>query len=136
MIRRPRNAQDLARIEDYLNELRTLRAHFVQINPDGGSSTGTLYFERPDKMRLDYNPPSELLIIANGWKLVYQDRRLEQVSQLFTSRTPLGFLLEDEIRLQGGDVTVTDLHPPRRRDPDRAGADRRAGRGLDHAGVR
>ena len=51
-------------------------------------------------MRLDYDPPSELLIIANGWKLVYQDRRLKQVSQLFTSQTPLGFLLEDEIRLQ------------------------------------
>lgn len=103
------NAADLARIENYLNGLTTLRARFVQINPDGGTATGTLYFERPDKMRLDYDPPSELLIIANDWKLVYQDRRLEQISQLFTSSTPLGFLLEDEIRLQGGDVTVTNL---------------------------
>jgi outer membrane lipoprotein-sorting protein len=103
------NAEDLARIEDYLNGLRTLRAKFVQINPDGGTATGTLYFDRPDKMRLDYDPPSELLIIANGWKLVYQDRRLKQISQLFTSSTPLGFLLEDQIRLRGGDVTVTSL---------------------------
>jgi outer membrane lipoprotein-sorting protein len=103
------NAEDLARIEDYLNGLRTLRAKFVQINPDGGTATGTLYFDRPDKMRLDYDPPSELLIIANGWKLVYQDRRLKQISQLFTSSTPLGFLLEDQIRLQGGDVAVTSL---------------------------
>jgi outer membrane lipoprotein-sorting protein len=60
-------------------------------------------------MRLDYDPPSELLIIANDWKLVYQDRRLEQISQLFTSQTPLGFLLEDEIDLGGGNVTVTSL---------------------------
>jgi len=103
------NAEDLARVEDYLNNLTTLRARFVQINPDGGTATGTLYFERPDKMRLDYDPPSKLLIIANDWKLVYQDRRLEQISQLFTSSTPLGFLLEDEIRLQGGDATVTNL---------------------------
>jgi outer membrane lipoprotein-sorting protein len=103
------NAEDLARIEDYLNGLRTLRAKFVQINPDGGTATGTLYFDRPDKLRLDYDPPSELLIIANGWKLVYQDRRLKQISQLFTSSTPLGFLLEDQIRLQGGDVAVTSL---------------------------
>jgi outer membrane lipoprotein-sorting protein len=103
------HAADLARIEDYFNHLTTLRARFVQINPDGGTASGTLYYERPDKMRLDYDPPSELLIIANDWKLVYQDRRLEQVSQLFTSQTPLGFLLEDEIRLRGGDVTVTDL---------------------------
>ena len=102
-------AQDLARIENYLNGLRTLRSEFVQINPDNSTASGTLYYARPDKMRLDYEPPSRLLIIANGWKLVYQDRRLEQVSQLFTSQTPLGFLLEDEIRLSGGDVTVTRL---------------------------
>ena len=102
-------AEDIARIEDYLNGLDTLRADFVQINPDGGTATGKLYYERPDKMRLDYEPPSKLLIIANGWKLVYQDRRLEQISQMFTSSTPLGFLLEDDIRLQGGDVRLTGL---------------------------
>ena len=101
-------AEDLARVEAYLNDLRSLRADFVQINPDGGTATGTLSYARPDKMRLDYDPPSRLLIIANGWKLVYQDRRLKQVSQLFTSSTPLGFLLEDEVRLSG-DVTVTDV---------------------------
>jgi len=103
------SAEDLAQIEGYLNGLRTLRADFVQIAPDGGTATGTFYYARPDKMRLDYDPPSDLLIIANGWKLVYEDRRLEQISQLFTSQTPLGFLLDDEIRLRGGDVTVTSL---------------------------
>ena len=103
------SAEDLAQLEGYLNGLRTLRADFVQIAPDGGTATGTFYYARPDKMRLDYDPPSDLLIIANGWKLVYQDRRLEQISQLFTSQTPLGFLLDDEIRLRGGDVTVTSL---------------------------
>jgi outer membrane lipoprotein-sorting protein len=100
--------EDVAQIESYLNGLRSLRADFVQINPDGGTATGKLYYERPDKMRLDYDPPSRLLIIANGLTLVYQDRRLKQVNRMFTSQTPLGFLLEDEIRLDG-DVTVTDL---------------------------
>jgi outer membrane lipoprotein-sorting protein len=101
-------AAEVAGIEDYLNALRSLRADFVQINPDGSTATGKLYYERPDKMRLDYDPPSRILIIANGWKLVYQDRRLEQVSQLLTSSTPLGFLLEDKVRLSGA-VTLTDL---------------------------
>jgi outer membrane lipoprotein-sorting protein len=102
------SAAEVARIENYLNGLRSLRANFVQINPDGSTATGKLYYERPDKMRLDYDPPERLLIIANGWKLVYQDRRLEQVTQLFTSSTPLGFLLEDKVRLSGA-VTLTDL---------------------------
>ena len=101
-------SEDVARIESYLNGLRSLRADFVQINPDGGTATGKLYYERPDKMRLDYDPPSRLLLVANGLTLIYQDRRLKQVSRLFTSQTPLGFLLKDEIRL-AGDVTVTVL---------------------------
>jgi outer membrane lipoprotein-sorting protein len=107
-IRQPGTSADLARIEAYLNALDSLRSSFVQINPNGGTVTGELYYQRPDKMRLDYDPPSRILIVANGWSLVYHDRRLKQVSHLFTSRTPLGFLLENEIRLSGK-VTVTDV---------------------------
>ena len=33
--------------------------------------TGELYYQRPDKMRLDYDPPSDILIISDGWKLIY-----------------------------------------------------------------
>ena len=102
------HAGDLARIEDYLNNLTTFKADFVQINPDGGTATGELYYQRPDKMRLDYDPPSDILIISDGWTIVYYDRRLEQVSHLFINSTPLGFLLADDIRLSG-DVTVTDV---------------------------
>ena len=102
------HAGDIARVEDYLNDLATLKADFVQINPDGGKVTGELYYQRPDKMRLDYDPPSDILIVSDGWTIVYYDRRLEQVSHLFINSTPLGFLLSDEIRLSG-DVTVTDV---------------------------
>ena len=102
------HAGDLARVEDYLNRLTTLKADFVQINPDGGTVTGELYYQRPDKMRLDYDPPSDILIISDGWHITYYDRRLEQVSHVFPSSTPLGFLLDDEIRLSG-DVTVTEV---------------------------
>jgi outer membrane lipoprotein-sorting protein len=100
------HAGDIARIERYLNGLITLKADFVQINPDGATVTGELYYQRPDKMRLDYDPPSNILIISDGWWVIYYDRQLEQVSHLSIDSTPLGFLLSDEIRLSG-DVTVT-----------------------------
>jgi outer membrane lipoprotein-sorting protein len=103
------HAGDIARIEQYLNGLTTLKADFVQINPNGGTVTGELYYQRPDKMRLDYDPPSEILIISDGWWVIYYDRQLEQVSHLSIGSTPLGFLLSDEIRLSG-DVTVTDVN--------------------------
>jgi outer membrane lipoprotein-sorting protein len=102
------HAGALARVEDYLNGLTTLKADFVQINPDGGTATGELYYQRPDKMRLDYDPPSDILIVSDGWHVTYYDRRLEQASHVFPSSTPLGFLLSDEIRLSG-DVTVTEV---------------------------
>jgi outer membrane lipoprotein-sorting protein len=102
------NAEDVARIENYLNGLKSLRANFVQINPDGTTATGKLYYKRPDKMRLDYGPPSQLLIIANGWDVAYRDAKLKQVNHVFTSQTPLGFLLTEHIRLSG-EVTVTNL---------------------------
>ena len=102
------HAGDIARIEQYLNGLTTLKADFVQINPNGGTVTGELYYQRPDKMRLDYDPPSEILIISDGWWVIYYDRQLEQVSHLSIGSTPLGFLLSDEIRLSGA-VTVTDV---------------------------
>jgi len=100
--------EDVARIEAYLNELRSVRADFVQINPDGRTVGGEFYYARPDKMRLDYDPPSRILIVANGWSLVYHDRRLQQVNYLYTRQTPLGFLLADKVRLSG-DVTVTSV---------------------------
>jgi outer membrane lipoprotein-sorting protein len=99
---------DLARIEAYLNDLGTLRSDFVQINPDGAKVTGELYYQRPDKMRLDYDPPSDILIISDGWWVIFYDRKLEQVSHLTKGSTPLGFLLADHIRLSG-EVTVTDV---------------------------
>jgi outer membrane lipoprotein-sorting protein len=99
---------EVARLEAYLNDLTTLRSDFVQINPDGGRVTGELYYERPDKMRLDYDPPSEILIVSDGWWVIYYDRKLEQVSHLTKDATPLGFLLSDHIQLSGA-VTVTDV---------------------------
>jgi outer membrane lipoprotein-sorting protein len=104
----PSDADDITRIEEYLNDLATLRSTFVQINPDGGRVTGKLYYQRPDKMRLDYDPPSPILIVSDGWWVIYYDRELEQVSHLSIGSTPLGFLLSDEIRLSG-EVTVTDV---------------------------
>jgi outer membrane lipoprotein-sorting protein len=99
---------ELQAIEAYLNDLTTLQATFSQIAPNGELSTGRLYYRRPDKMRLEYDPPNEILIVANDWQVVYVDQKLDQVTGLFTSQTPLGFLLDDEIRLSG-DVTVDEV---------------------------
>lgn len=100
-------ASDVQKIEAYLSDLETLRAHFVQLEPSGNMSTGNLYYARPDKMRLDYDDPNPVLIVANGWQTLYHDRKLDQATHLLTSHTPLAFLLEKEVELSGK-VTITD----------------------------
>jgi outer membrane lipoprotein-sorting protein len=100
--------EPVARVEAYLNSIDTLRSSFVQINPDGGQVTGELYYARPDRMRLEYDPPSGVVIVADEWQVLYHDRRLKQESHLLTGQTPLGFLLSEEIELDG-DVTVTNV---------------------------
>ena len=101
-------AAQVEEIEAYLTSMRSLRADFVQLEPNGGQSSGNLYYLRPDKMRLDYDKPNPVLIVANGWQVIYHDRKLDQVSHLLTNQTPLAFLLKKKVKLSG-DVTVTDV---------------------------
>ena len=45
-------------IEKYFNAIRTMKARFVQTNPNGSIIQGTLYVRRPGRMRFEYDPPS------------------------------------------------------------------------------
>ncbi len=92
-------------IERYLNGIETLRARFVQIAHDGSLSEGRVYLHRPGRMRFEYDPPATLLMVATDWRVVMQDTRTRQTNTIPVSRTPLGLLLDDRIRLSGG-VTV------------------------------
>jgi outer membrane lipoprotein-sorting protein len=99
---------DIARIEACLNDLHTLKAHFLQVAPDGRLSEGTAWLQRPGRMRFEYNPPAPFLLIANHGLLVFIDRSLAQTSNIPLGRTPLGMLLADRVTLSG-DVTVTGV---------------------------
>jgi outer membrane lipoprotein-sorting protein len=96
---------DIERIEAYLNSLKTLKAHFMQVAPDGGLSEGTVWLERPGLMRFQYDPPSPFLLLATHGDLLFRDSSLDQTSRIGLGRTPLGILLADQVRLSGA-VTV------------------------------
>ena len=99
---------DIARVETYLNGLHTLKARFMQIAPDGRSSEGQAWLERPGRMRFQYDPPAPFLLIAGHGLLVFNDRQLNQTSNLPLDRTPLGILLRDDVQLSG-DITVSRI---------------------------
>jgi len=103
-----RDGADLARIEAYLNGVRSLRARFIQSAPNGGITQGVALLQRPGRMRFQYDPPTPYLLVANHGVLVFHDTQLNQTSNIPLSRTPLGILLADRVTLSG-DVTVTKL---------------------------
>jgi outer membrane lipoprotein-sorting protein len=95
---------EVARVEQYLNSIRTLRARFVQVSNDG-TARGTFYLSRPGKLRLEYEAPVTVLLIANGGMLQQYDTRLGQGSYVALDSTPAGLLVAEQIRLSGA-VTV------------------------------
>ena len=99
---------DLSRIENYLDTLRTLKARFLQVAPNGAVAQGTAWLERPGRMRFQYDPPSPLLLVAGYGVVMFRDSSLDQTTNIPLSQTPLGILLADKVHL-GGDVTVTDV---------------------------
>ncbi|NNE83980.1 MAG: outer membrane lipoprotein carrier protein LolA [Alphaproteobacteria bacterium] len=96
---------DVARIEQYLNALTTLDSRFVQFSGQG-IAEGRMFLSRPGDMRIEYEPPVPILMVASGFLLMYHDRELLQTTYLPVSETPAAFLLEEEIKLSGN-VAIT-----------------------------
>jgi outer membrane lipoprotein-sorting protein len=104
----PADADTLRKIETYLDGIGTLEARFEQIGPDGGLATGKVYIHRPGRMRIDYDPPSRVLLVATDWRLVFWDGSIEQQNVIPISQTPLAFLLGEKLELGSG-LEVTRL---------------------------
>lgn len=103
-------SEDTQNYERYLNELKTLSGDFTQTNSKGGTVTGTIQISRPGKMRLTYNPPSTLLILANGKWLITKDTESDQVDYVSLDKTPAAFILRPHIQFSG-DVEITNVVP-------------------------
>jgi outer membrane lipoprotein-sorting protein len=91
----------LGRLAAYLNGIHTLKAHFLQVAPDGRISEGTAWVDRPGRMRFAYAPPTPYLLVAGDGLVMFHDRQLDQTSTVPLDRTPLGILLAPDIRFSG-----------------------------------
>lgn len=105
----PGNANEaLARVNAYLNGINTLTARFVQIGADRQQVGGTLYVQRPGRLRFAYDPPSTLEIVADGRSVAVRDSRLRTNDVYSIGQTPLKFLLRDNVDL-ARDLRVRDV---------------------------
>ncbi len=90
--------------EDHLNGTKTMQARFLQVNPDGSAFEGELYIARPGKMRLVYDPPTPMLMVADGTFLIYVDTEMNDASHIDLDDTPAGLLLKDDLSFTDPDV--------------------------------
>lgn len=103
----------LQRVQNYFNLIRTMQSRFVQVSSNGETAKGTVYIERPGRMRVEYDPPVPIQVICNGDFLIYFDKELEQVTYVPLGSTPAGILLAPSIKLRGDNLKVTAFeHTP------------------------
>jgi outer membrane lipoprotein-sorting protein len=105
----PQDQQDVARIEQYLNDLTSVQARFQQYSAGQGLVFGKIYLRRPGRLRVEYDPPSKVILVADGIALSYYDAELNSLNQVPLNLSPMWFLLKDKVKLTGGDVTVTSF---------------------------
>lgn len=75
----------IASLKKFIQETRTVRAHFEQTLYDRNArtvqeSSGTMQFERPEKFRWSYDKPYQQLIVGDGTQVWFYDGDLNQVT--------------------------------------------------------
>lgn len=91
---------DLARVSQAMNAIRSMQGNFVQIGPEGQVDQGQFYIDKPGKMRFEYASPNPTLIVSDGRWVAVQNRKLNTVDRYALWTTPLSLILGDDIDLR------------------------------------
>ena len=90
----------LIELSDYFNRLNTFQANFRQFADDGSVANGILSIKKPGRLRIDYDKPENLLILASGGQLAIFDPKGDPEPTSFPLRvTPLALILSKQLNL-------------------------------------
>ncbi|MCB1490157.1 MAG: outer-membrane lipoprotein carrier protein LolA [Bauldia sp.] len=101
----------LSNINAYFNGFKTMQGQFIQFGPHGEQSEGDFYIARPGKIRFKYNPPVPLDVIADGRNVAIRNTRTATQDYYPLGKTPLRYLLADNIDLTSGVVNEVRQEP-------------------------
>jgi outer membrane lipoprotein-sorting protein len=93
-------AADLDRLSESLNAIHSLKAEFVQTDPNGAIEQGEVYIDKPGKMRFEYKPPSAVLVVSDGLDVAVFNKKLNTTDRYPLSTTPLNILLSEHVNLR------------------------------------
>jgi outer membrane lipoprotein-sorting protein len=98
----------LKQAQTHLNKIRSMKAAFTQVAPNGQISNGTLYIKRAGKMRWEYSPPTPIIMVTSGNFLRYYDHKLEQISDIPIAGTIAAYLAKNKINFSDNDIKVLE----------------------------
>ncbi len=101
-------SQDLAKIDNALNNTISFSGRFAQYGSDGSFSQGVIYLKRPGKIRFEYEGNNGLLLVSDGVTLTQIDKALNTKDRVPLKSTPLSFFLSENIKLED-DVEIIAL---------------------------
>jgi outer membrane lipoprotein-sorting protein len=97
---------DLDKVSAYLHGMKSLKANFIQLGPDGGMAQGELFLQKPGQIRFEYKPPSPVLIVATEGHLYVRNSKLSTLNSYDLSDTPLGLLLNERVDLKTNKAVI------------------------------
>ena len=103
-------AEDIKKVENYLNNIKTMEARFVQTASNGNTSEGKIYIAKPNKIRMEYNDPVNVSIVGDGNFIVYHDKELDQVTHIDYDDVPASLILANDIKIDGKKIKITDFY--------------------------
>ena len=101
---------DLMRVQKHLNSSKTFKARFLQVSSNGEYAEGQIFLQRPGRLRLIYDDPNPLLVVADGKHISFIDRNIDMATTLYLSMTPADLMLRESIGFFGNDVIVTSVN--------------------------
>ena len=100
------NNRDFNYVKEYLNNLNSLEADFLQISSDGDIKEGKIFISIPGKMRISYKNPDNLLITSNGFWLTVQDKKLKQTNNFPLNQTPINLFLNKKLNFNEDEFKI------------------------------
>jgi len=101
---------DLQRVSQAMNAVRSMEGNFVQIGPEGQIDQGRFYIEKPGRMRFEYANPNPTLIVSDGRWVAVENTKLNTVDRYALWTTPLNLILGDDIDLRHNANIVNVTH--------------------------
>ena len=105
------SAEDQALVDRaaaYLQGLKEASGRFVQTDARGNMTRGDVYLKRPGRARFAYDPPSGMLVVADGANVSVANAQLKTFDSYPLMATPLSLFLARQIRLDRG-ILITEV---------------------------